>query len=199
VSTVSRRGFLQRSGALLAGGLTGSAIQSPAPDSLAGGGASGRLWDPNRAGRSQVPTTERDSDPAIQALEKRLKCTCGCGLDVYTCRTTDFTCTTSPAMHRDVLALLDEGLTDDEVVQAFVERYGVTVLMAPPKSGFNLAGYFVPGLAIVVAGAGLLVALRRWTRQPAVAASAAGAPAAAAAASPEELEQLQRELDEFSA
>jgi len=202
VTTITRRGFLQRSGALLAAGVTGSAIQSPAPDSLAGAGPSGRLWDPNRAGRSQAPTTERDSDPAIQVLEKRLKCTCGCGLDVYTCRTTDFTCTTSPAMHRDVLALLDQGLSEDEVVQAFVERYGVTVLMAPPKRGFNLAGYFVPSLAIVVAGAGLLVALRRWTRQAAVpaSASAAGAPdAAAVAASPEELERLQHELDEFSA
>ena len=36
------------------------------------------------------------------ALEHRLKCQCGCILDVYTCRTTDFSCPVSPAMHRDV-------------------------------------------------------------------------------------------------
>lgn len=198
---VTRRGFLQRSGALLAAAVSSSAFQGPAADSLAGADAAGRLWDPNRAGRPQAPTTARDSDPAIQALEKRLKCTCGCGLDVYTCRTTDFTCTVSPEMHRDVLALLDQGFTDDEVVDAFVDRYGVTVLMAPPKRGFNLAGYFVPGLTIVAAGAVLLVALRRWTRQAAAspAAGAATGAAAAAAATPEELERLQRELDEFSA
>jgi len=199
MSAVTRRGFLQRSGALLAAGVTGSALQGPAPDSLAGGGPSGRLWDPNRAGRSQAPTTERDSDPAIQVLEKRLRCTCGCGLDVYTCRTTDFTCTTSPAMHRDVLALLDQGRTEEEVVAAFVDRYGQSILMAPPKRGFNLAGYFVPGFAILVAGAALLVALRRWTRQAAVARAGGVASGGAAAASAEELERLQRELDEFSA
>jgi cytochrome c-type biogenesis protein CcmH len=162
---------------------------------------SGRLFDPNRAGRPQTPTTDRDSDPAIQALEKRLRCTCGCGLDVYTCRTTDFSCTTSPEMHRQVLGLLDRGLTEEQVVQAFVDEHGQAVLMAPPKKGFNLAAYFVPGIAIVVASAVLFVVLRRWTR-----ATAAAAPATAVAAgtgapqgSPEELARLQRELDEFSA
>ena len=167
-------------------------------DSLAGQEPSGRLYDPNRAGRPQTPTTDRDSDPAIQTLEKRLRCTCGCGLDVYTCRTTDFSCTTSPAMHRQVLALQDRGLTDAQVVQAFVDEHGQSVLMAPPKKGFNLAAYFVPGIAIVVASAVLFVVLRRWTRATAAApatAVAAGAPPASA----DELARLQRELDEFSA
>jgi cytochrome c-type biogenesis protein CcmH len=172
-----------------------------AQDSLAVQEPSGRLFDPNRAGRPQTPTTDRDSDPAIQELEKRLRCTCGCGLDVYTCRTTDFSCTTSPEMHRQVLGLLDRGLTEEQVVQAFVDEHGQAVLMAPPKKGFNLAAYFVPGIAIVVASAVLFVVLRRWTR-----ATAAAAPATAVAAgtgapqgSPDELARLQRELDEFSA
>ncbi len=198
LAPLTRRGFLS----LGAAGVFGVAATwrgPPAQDSLVGAGPSGRLWDPNRAGRPQSPTTERDSDPAIQTLEKRLRCTCGCGLDVYTCRTTDFTCTTSPAMHRDVLALLDEGKTAEEVVQAFVERYGQSILMAPPKRGFNLAGYFVPGAALLAAGAVLFLTLRRWTRSAAVAAAAAPPPSAASNASHEELARLQRDLDEFSA
>ena len=165
-------------------------------DSLPAQVPSGRLWDPNRAGRPQTPTTERDSDPAIQTLEKRIRCTCGCGLDVYTCRTTDFTCTTSPAMHRQVLGLLDRGLTPDQVVQAFVDEHGESILMAPPKRGFNLAAYFVPGVLIVAAAAILAVVLRRWTR---AAAAAPAVPAGTVEASPDELAQLKRELDEFSA
>jgi len=198
-SHVSRREWLLL-GATPLLGVAASWRRGVGQDSLAGQEPSGRLYDPNRAGRPQTPTTERDADPAIQALEKRLRCTCGCGLDVYTCRTTDFSCTTSPAMHRQVLALQDRGLTDAQVVQAFVDEHGPSVLMAPPKKGFNLAAYFVPGIAIVVASAVLFVVLRRWTR-----ATAAGAPATAHAAggaaqgSPEELARLQRELDEFSA
>lgn len=193
---VSRREWLLLGATPLLGAVAswGLGVQ----DSLPGQEPSGRLWDPNRAGRPQTPTTDRDADPAIQTLEKRLRCTCGCGLDVYTCRTTDFSCTTSPAMHRQVLALQDRGLTDEQVVQAFVDEHGESVLMAPPKKGFNLAAYFVPGILIVVASAVLFVVLRRWTRATAAvpaAAAAAGAPPA----SPEELARLQRELDEFSA
>jgi cytochrome c-type biogenesis protein CcmH len=55
------------------------------------------------------------------ALEHRIHCQCGgCTLDVYTCRTTDFTCQISPAMHRDVLALVDGGNGAQEINDAFV-------------------------------------------------------------------------------
>jgi len=37
-------------------------------------------------------------------------------------------------------------------IDEFVGQYGEAVLMAPPKRGFNLAGYFVPSIAILVAG-----------------------------------------------
>lgn len=166
-----------------------------AQDTLAEVGPAGRLWDPRRAGRPAEPVTPRDVDAEIQAIEKRLRCTCGCNLDVYTCRTTDFTCGVSPAMHKEVVALYDAGRSAQEIVDDFVRRHGVAILMAPPKRGFNLAGYWVPSLAIVAAAAVLIVMLRRWTR--------AGAPAAAppldpaAGASPEELERLRRELERF--
>ena len=165
------------------------------PDSLPGAGPSGRLWDPSRAGRPLEPVTARDNDAAIQAIEKRIRCTCGCNLDVYTCRTTDFTCGTSPAMHRRVLALAAQGRTAEQIIDAFVKENGVAILMAPPRRGFNLAGYFVPSLAILAAGVILTLVLRRWTRaagrEPAV------SPHVDVAASPEELERLDRELEKF--
>jgi len=166
------------------------------PDSLPGAGPSGRLWDPSRAGRPLEPVTAKDNDAAIQAIEKRIRCTCGCNLDVYTCRTTDFTCSTSPAMHRRVLALAAQGRTAEQIIDAFVKENGVAILMAPPRRGFNLAGYFVPSLAILAAGVILTLVLRRWTRaagpEPAVSSHAD------VAASPEELERLDRELEKFS-
>ncbi|MGH7699959.1 MAG: cytochrome c-type biogenesis protein, partial [Gemmatimonadales bacterium] len=173
----------------------------PAPpqdqDTLAGGPA-GRLWDPSRAGRPVQPTTARETDAEIQAIEKRLRCTCGCNLDVYTCRTTDFTCEVSPAMHREVVALHEAGRTADEIVDDFVRRHGVAILMAPPKRGFNLAAYFVPSLAILAAGAVLLIVLRRWTRAGAPAVAAARGPAdPTATASPQELDRLRQELERF--
>ena len=51
------------------------------------------------------------SDADRDALEHNLHCQCGCTLDVYTCRTTDFTCPVSPAMHQDVRRLVAGGYT----------------------------------------------------------------------------------------
>jgi len=186
----------------LVGGLASTALYRPLPpsaaqDSLPGTGPSGKLWDPSRAGRPLPPVTARDNDAAIQAIEKQLKCTCGCNQDVYTCRTTDFNCTTSPAMHQRVLQLADRGKTAQGIIDQFVRENGVQILMAPPKRGFNLAGYFLPSALILAAAAVLVLVLRRWARA-AAATPATSAPAASPAAldaTAAELERLRRELD----
>ncbi|HEX4601917.1 MAG TPA: cytochrome c-type biogenesis protein CcmH [Gemmatimonadales bacterium] len=195
-----RRVFLTLGVGALLGVLTAWRRAPQQPDSLPGGGAAGRLWDPARAGRPLDPVTAADNDATIQAIEKQIHCTCGCNQDVYTCRTTDFTCTTSPAMHRQVLALARAGKTGPEIIDAFVREHGIVILMAPPKRGFNLAGYFMPSLLIVVAGAILTVVLRRWSRDAALATPDAAplAPAPGQAASPEEIERLRRELERLS-
>jgi cytochrome c-type biogenesis protein CcmH/NrfF len=181
---LSRRGFFA-----LAAATAGAVIQDTV--------RAGRVYDPQRAGRPREATTALDTDAGIQAIEKKLRCTCGCGLDIYTCRTTDFTCTYSPALHKDVLRLAGQGKTGQQIIDEFVKQYGEVALMAPPKEGFNLAGYLLPGVAIIVAGFFLVRTLRRWTREAETAA-----PAAAAAppnATPKELERLRRELDRLDA
>jgi len=183
-----RREFLGAIGA----GLLSVTQSVQQPDSV------GRVYDPGRAGRSREPTTAADNDAAIQAIEKRLKCSCGCGLDIYTCRTTDFTCTYSPALHKEVVRLGEQGKSDQQIIDEFVAQYGEAVLMAPPRRGFNLAGYFVPSIAIIVAAVFLIRVLRRWTREAQVAQSTAGEGSVAPQvpdASPAELQRLRDELD----
>jgi cytochrome c-type biogenesis protein CcmH len=178
----------------------GAATQS-VQDSLSGRGRTGTLRDPSAVGRPQTPTGHRDNDAEIQAIEQRLACNCGCTLDVFTCRTTDFSCTYSPALHREVLALRDEGKTAQEILDAFVAKYGEKALMAPKPRGFNLAGYFLPGALIAGAGAGLLLFIGR--RKTAVAAVEgrtlrdADAAPTAISASPAELERLRQALSEI--
>jgi len=99
-------------------------------------------------------------------LEHRIRCQCGCTLDVFTCRTTDFSCQVSPAMHADVVALVQGGYSAQEIIDAFVSSYGERVLMAPRKSGFNLLAWFTPGVAVVVGGVLIALWLRRWRNEP---------------------------------
>jgi cytochrome c-type biogenesis protein CcmH len=98
------------------------------------------------------------TDAQRDELEHQIHCQCGCNLDIYTCRTTDFACTVSPAMHADVMGLVSGGHTAQEILAAFKAVYGEKVLMAPVKSGFNLVGYSMPFIALG-AGAVLVSAL----------------------------------------
>ena len=177
--------------AALAIGARRGAAQTPAPDS----GAGDPLYRPDLV-QQRGAATAADNDPIIKDLEHRLKCTCGCNLDIYTCRTTDFTCTYSPALHKEVVDLRAAGKGPEDVVAAFVGKYGEQILMAPPPRGFNLAGYLVPGALVALAGSALALMLIRRGRRMAAVAQAAPARGAAlpAAPSPEDRERLRRAL-----
>jgi len=114
------------------------------------------MLPPNAGAKPSMTDAQRDD------LEHQIHCQCGCNLDVYTCRTTDFACSVSPAMHSDVMGLVAGGYSASEILAAFKAVYGEKVLMAPVRSGFNLLGYTVPFVAL---GAGAVVVtglMRRW-------------------------------------
>jgi cytochrome c-type biogenesis protein CcmH len=154
VSALSRRLFLGRLGAA-------ALLPIQGQDSLAGRGEAGTLRDPAAAGRPRAPTQVADYDERIKAIEQRLACSCGCTLDIFTCRTTDFTCTYSPKLHREVVDLDRAGKTAQEILDAFVTEYGEKALMAPKPEGFNLWGYLLPGSAILLAGVALVALISR--------------------------------------
>lgn len=185
-----RRTLLLRAAGTAMAGLAGASVRSGAQEEA------GRLRMPG-AVQQRTVVTDAQNDETVKGIERRLKCTCGCNLDIFTCRTTDFTCQTSPSMHRELVDLLEAGNTPDQVVAAFVAKYGEEVLMAPKPEGFNLAGYLVPGLALLVAG-GILAAVltRRHNLATAVPGPAIRGPAglAATGASADELGRLEAAL-----
>jgi cytochrome c-type biogenesis protein CcmH len=184
--TTTRRKFLGR--------MMGVLVVPQVQDSLAGRGAVGTLRDPTALGRPLTPTDPEENAAEIQAIELKLACNCGCTLDVFTCRTTDFSCTYSPKLHREVLALRNQGQSAQQVLDAFVAKYGEKALMAPKPKGFNLAGYLVPGVAITAAGAALVTLIRR--RRAVATGTAPTAVPLSAQGTPEEMERLRRALSE---
>ena len=190
MSHVDRRSFLALLGV---GGLAG--LQ----DSVRG--AADPLSRPDVVGATRRVVDSAQNDPVVVGIERRLGCTCPCGLDIFTCRTTDFTCSYSPALHDEVVALLARLGDPEAVVAAFVEKYGEEVLMAPKASGFGVLGYLLPGVAIATAGGVLAwVLIARSRRMAAAAAGAAPsapvveAPSHPAGARPDELARLDRAL-----
>jgi cytochrome c-type biogenesis protein CcmH len=56
------------------------------------------------------------------------------------------------------------GKTKDEIKAELVAQYGTQVLAEPPKSGFDLTAWVVPGAAILIAAIGIALGLWRWRR-----------------------------------
>lgn len=135
------------------------------------------------------------TDAQRDDLEHQIKCQCGCPLDIYTCRTTDFSCSVSPAMHADVMSLVDGGYAASEILAAFQKVYGERVLMSPVKSGFNLLGYVTPSIALAAGAIVVFTLIRKWGER------AARRPAAApitSDATPAELEAIDAALKDDS-
>jgi cytochrome c-type biogenesis protein CcmH len=134
--------------------------------------------------------TDRERDE----LEHRIHCQCGCTLSVFICRTTDFSCQVSPAMHRDVMQLVHDGYGAQEIIDAFVNVYGERALMAPKTSGFHLFAWLLPGAALVAGGGGLALLLKRWGERSRVRTEATRpfvAPRGNTDATPDELARLE--------
>jgi cytochrome c-type biogenesis protein CcmH len=146
--------------------------------------------DPNR----HIPISrppKPGASPALtpderDALEHRIHCQCGCTLDVFTCRTTDFTCQVAPAMHQDILGLVEGGYAASEILALFVQTYGEQALMEPVASGFNILAWAMPWLALGAAATVVTWRIRRWRAAPDIASPPAGVDA-----TPDELARIE--------
>jgi len=171
-ANVSRRQFLLAIPAL---GLAAAAFPRQIRGQVAVQTFNGPMLDANEVYHAVTLAAKPGAQPSMtdgqrDDLEHQIHCQCGCNLDVYTCRTTDFACSVSPAMHADVMGLVAGGHTAPEILAAFRAVYGEKVLMAPLKSGFNLVGYTMPFVALGTGAVIVAALLKRWkSRTPALA------------------------------
>ncbi|GIW07370.1 MAG: hypothetical protein KatS3mg060_2175 [Dehalococcoidia bacterium] len=89
---------------------------------------------------------------------------------------------------------LAAGESPEQITAYFVERYGESILVAPPKEGPSLTAWIMPAVGLVIGGGIVTVAIRRLSRRAAPAADPA--PADASPIDPEYAARLERELQE---
>ncbi len=58
-------------------------------------------------------------------------------------------------MRQIIRKKLQEGESKEQIIAYFVNRYGETILAAPPAKGVNWLLWILPGLAVVVGGLGI--------------------------------------------
>ena len=99
-------------------------------------------------------------------LAAELRCVDCQGLSVA-----DSATQTARATRRDIAERIRRGETDAEIRQVYVDRYGESVLLKPASDGLGAVVWALPIAALVLGAGGLVLALRRWSRQPRLVAS----------------------------
>jgi cytochrome c-type biogenesis protein CcmH len=106
-----------------------------------------------------------DPTSRFKEIGHRLVCVCGaCGELLLECNHVG--CTYSDSMRNELMAAVTRGDSDSLVQQAFVQKYGPTVLAAPTTTGFDRTAWIVPFVAL---GLGLLLVIlvvRAWKNRP---------------------------------
>jgi cytochrome c-type biogenesis protein CcmH len=113
-------------------------------------------------------------DPATRFTElgHQLMCICGCNQILLECNHVG--CPDSDGMRNELAAQVTRGDSDSLVQQAFVQKYGPTVLAAPTTTGFNRTAWIVPFAALFF-GFGLVVlVVRGWHNNHAPSPTGAG-------------------------
>ena len=109
-------------------------------------------------------------DARFNDLGHKLMCKCGCNQVLLECNHVG--CTYSDRMRQELTAALERGDSDDLVLQAFVQKYGATVLAAPTTTGFNRVAWIMPFAALGVGIFAVVYVVRLWkSRQPVAAAA----------------------------
>ncbi len=105
---------------------------------------------------SPVLAQEPDYD-RINNIAENLNCPTCAGINLADCRT--LTC---EQWRNKIADLVEEGYSDQEVLDYFSAQYGTQVLQEPPRSGFTLALWILPVIAVLVGGGWLVYTIRGW-------------------------------------
>ena len=112
-----------------------------------------------------APMLSAQSKTTLGEIKKSLICLCECNMTVEACEGA-MACDSAEKLTAEARPLIDQGLSQKEVLATFIGRYGEHILAAPTKKGFNLAAWILPFAAIFFAGVSIVTVLRRWVRRP---------------------------------
>ncbi len=84
----------------------------------------------------------------VRRLGEQLACLCGCGSSVTSCNMLH--CHFSDPARQKLLTMVNAGMSDAAIFDAFVKENGPRVLLKPPAEGFNLVGWVMPFVALAL-------------------------------------------------
>ena len=130
----------------------------------------------------------------ISDLSKQFICQCGCTSVLINCPHVE--CGSQDTMTALIQQNIEQGQSEEQIIQLFVAQYGEQVLSAPPKRGFNLMAWIMPFAALLLGGWAVYIMLRKRVEQGAHSTTYASS---GTDESDEKYQhQLEKELEEFT-
>jgi cytochrome c-type biogenesis protein CcmH len=137
-----------------------------------------------------------DQEKLYRKVGTELVCQCGCLSPIGSCPHAQ--CGFGVPFKQEIFQKIVDGAGHQEILDHFVEKYGLKILAAPPKRGFNLvAGWSFPLLVVGSLGAVVAFLVRRWTAWSADESSRRNVPERPAPDGDKYRTRLQKELEEF--
>jgi cytochrome c-type biogenesis protein CcmH len=96
----------------------------------------------------------------VRRVGARLQCQCGCKDSVATCSMLE--CHFSKPAKERIAQMQSVGMSDEQIVQAFIRDYGMAVYLAPPNAFGWIVPYASVGFGLVV----ILLFLRKYKPKP---------------------------------
>lgn len=78
----------------------------------------------------------------VESLAAKLRCTCGCGDILAECSHTK--CEARNSLKHELTDAIQQGLTDERILDGMGTRHGATILLTPGFRGFNTLLWIVP-------------------------------------------------------
>lgn len=98
-------------------------------------------------------------DDKVQEIGKVIQCPVCQGISV-----TDSPSELAGQMRALIRKKLEAGETRDQIVAYFVDRYGESILLEPPKQGLSLGIWAAPFIALALGAVIVFFAVRSWAR-----------------------------------
>jgi cytochrome c-type biogenesis protein CcmH len=134
-----------------------------------------------------------DNSARVDKLGHKLICMCGCEQVLLECN--HYGCPYLTPEHRELTVAVDDGKSNEDILSAFVNEYGPTVLAAPPNSGFNRIAWLMPYFALAIGVCGVVLVVRNWRGHPRPAAAPVSATGNGATELDRFREQARRETE----
>lgn len=126
---------------------------------------------PPQASVAPAPGVDTLLDARVKRVASRLRCPVCQGESIQ-----DSPAELANQMKQLVREQLASGRSEQQILDYFTQKYGQWILLEPKAEGINLLVYWLPVVFLVLGGAGVVMAVRKWSRPAAPGGSADGAP-----------------------